>query len=352
MIRVSIEFLSDRLQPFLYRVSDTVTGAASKRLLPFFRVGQRMPETLRSIAALATIAVLAGSLVYLSGCSFKSKRDPFAGIGSPMYKGEGPLPKGGGRYEVGVPYEVAGLWFYPKQDPSYDKEGTASWYGKQFHRRMTSNGEWFDMDYLSAAHTTLPLPSYAKVTNLANGRELVVRVNDRGPFVGDRIIDLSRKSADALGFRNKGTTAVRVQYIGPAPLNDQGSHLAAMNEELARGTPIDRMIAAAGEGDTGDTELSLAKAVAQPRLSQASALKVATGEYFIQVGAFANISNAERARTSLSELGDVQVTPVSAGLKTLYRVTLGPISDSSAEGALSEVQAQGHHDAKLLSARN
>ena len=352
MIGAGIEFVNHKFQRFFYRVSDTVAEVASKRLLPLFRVGQRMPEPLRSIAVLATVVVLAASLVYLSGCSLKSKRDPFAGIGSPMYKGEGPLPKGGGRYEVGIPYEVAGLWFYPKEDPSYDEKGVASWYGKQFHRRMTSNGEWFDMDYLSAAHTTLPLPSYAKVTNLANGRELVVRINDRGPFVNDRIIDLSRKSADALDFRNKGKTAVRVQYIGPAPLNDQGSHLAAMNRELVRGTPLDRMIAAARERNSGDTELSLAMADAKPKLSQASALQVAGGEYFIQVGAFADIRNAERARTNLAELGEVQVTPVSAGLKTLYRVTLGPIADSSAEGALSEVQAQGHRDARLLVARN
>ncbi|MDP9137370.1 MAG: septal ring lytic transglycosylase RlpA family protein [Pseudomonadota bacterium] len=312
-----------------------------------------MPETLRSIAALATIVLLAASLVYLSACSTKSKRDPFAGIGSPMYKGEGPLPKGGGRREIGIPYEVAELWFYPKEDPSYDKTGVASWYGKQFHRRMTSNGEWFDMEYLSAAHTTLPLPSYAKVTNLGNRHEIVVRINDRGPFVDDRIIDLSRKSADALGFRKQGTTAVRVQYIGPAPLNDQGSHLAAMNRELKRGTPVDQLIAAAGEGMPEEpTQVSLVAAAPQPQWVEASALKVADAGYFIQVGAFSNFGNAERARTNLADLGTVQVTPVSSGVKTLYRVTLGPLAVSSAEDALSQVQAQGHHDARLLGVRN
>jgi rare lipoprotein A len=302
---------------------------------------------------MATIALLTASMLYLSGCATKSKRDPFAGIGSPMYQGGGPLPKGGGRYEIGIPYEVAGLWFYPKEDPSYDETGVASWYGEQFHRRMTSNGEWFDMEYLSAAHTTLPLPSYAKVTNLSNQREIIVRINDRGPFVDDRIIDLSRKSADALGFRRTGTTAIRVQYIGPAPLNDQGTHLAAMNRELQRGTPIDRMIAAAGDGKPeGHTQVSLAAAVPQPQWAQSSALKVADRAYFIQVGAFSNIGNAERARTNLSDLGQVQVTSVNTGLKTLYRVTLGPIAVSSAEYALSEVQAKGHRDARLLTARN
>ena len=349
----AFEFVNHRLQPFLNRVPDKVVKEWGGRLLFFSRVVQRMPETLRSIAVVATITLLAASLVYLSGCSTKTKRDPFAGIGSPMYKGEGPLPKGGGRYEVGIPYEVAGLWFYPKEDASYDKTGIASWYGKQFHRRMTSNGEWFDMEYLSAAHTTLPLPSYAKVTNLANRREIIVRINDRGPFVDDRIIDLSSKSAEALGFRKKGTTAVRVQYIGPAPLNDQGTHLTAMNRELKRGTPVDRMLAAAGhDAPHGETRVSVAAAVPPPQLARPSALQVADGAFFIQVGAFSNIGNAERARTNLSDLGTVQVTPVSAGMKTVYRVTLGPIAVGSAEDALSEVQAQGHRDARLLTARN
>ena len=205
-----------------------------------------MRDAVRSIAAFIAGMSLLFSVLSLVGCSSNMKRDPFAGIGSPMYKGNGPLPKGGGRYQVGEPYEVAGVWFYPQEDPTYDKMGMASWYGPQFHRRMTSNGEWFDMDYFSAAHPTLPLPSYAKVTSLETGKEIVVRVNDRGPFVADRVIDLSRKSAEALGFRRKGTAEVRVQYIGPAPLNDRGTHLAAMNRELQRGTPLPQMMVAAG----------------------------------------------------------------------------------------------------------
>ncbi len=110
---------------------------------------------------------------------------------------------------------------------------------------MTSNGEWFDMTRLTAAHPTLPLPSYAKVTNINNGKTIVVRINDRGPFVGPRIIDLSKQSASALGFKRQGTATVRVQYIGPAPLDDHGSNLMAMNQELENGTPLRQMIAAA-----------------------------------------------------------------------------------------------------------
>ena len=173
--------------------------------------------------AWAAACLVALSLA-ISGCSSGSRSsDPFAGKGSPYYAKKGPLPKGGGRYVVGEPYQVAGRWFHPKEQPGYDKTGVASWYGPQFHRRMTSNGEWFDMEDLTAAHATLPLPSYVKVTNLENGREIVVRVNDRGPFVGTRIIDMSKRAAEKLDFKRKGMAKVRVQYIGPAPLNDKGS---------------------------------------------------------------------------------------------------------------------------------
>jgi rare lipoprotein A len=149
--------------------------------------------------------VLAAIGLAIAGCSShkkQAKQDPFAGVGSPIYPGSGPVPWGGGRYHVGKPYQVAGVWFKPKEQPNYDRKGTASWYGEDFNRRKTSNGEWFDMNRLTAAHATLPLPSYVKVTNLENGREVVVRVNDRGPFVDTRVIDLSKRTAEVLEFKN------------------------------------------------------------------------------------------------------------------------------------------------------
>jgi rare lipoprotein A len=313
-----------------------------------------MSNALRSVAAFVAGLSLLLTVLSLVGCSSKMKRDPFAGLGSPIYKGSGPLPKGGGRYVVGEPYEVAGLWFYPQEEPDYDKTGTASWYGPQFHRRMTSNGEWFDMEYLSAAHPTLPLPSYAKVTNLENGREIVVRVNDRGPFVDSRIIDLSKKTADALGFRKRGTAAVRVQYIGPAPLDDRGSHLAAMNEELLRGTPLNRMIAAANGARPGPG-LAVASVAPLGQTMVGEPLRPTPPPepgYFIQVGAFANPDNAERARFNLANLGQVEVTPVSASAGTLYQVTLWPPSAGVAGQTLSLVRAAGHPDARLVIAQN
>lgn len=135
----------------------------------------------------------------------------------------GPLPKGGGSYKLGRPYQVAGRWYVPREDPTYDKQGLASWYGDDFHGRRTANGEIFDRYAMTAAHPTMPLPSYAYVTNLRNGRTVLVRVNDRGPYVGGRIIDMSHAAATALGYVAQGRTPVRVRYAGRAPLNGDDS---------------------------------------------------------------------------------------------------------------------------------
>jgi rare lipoprotein A len=143
---------------------------------------------------------------------------------SPRVVQEGqPVPKGGGSYKIGSPYQVQAQWFTPREEPGYDRAGIASWYGADFHGRKTANGEVYDMNAVTAAHPTLPIPSYAYVTNLANGRTLLVRINDRGPYAHNRIIDLSRKSSQLLGFQTQGTTHVRVRYAGPAPLDGNDS---------------------------------------------------------------------------------------------------------------------------------
>lgn len=129
------------------------------------------------------------------------------------------IPKGGGRFLVGNAYTVKGRRYFPKEDPTYDKSGLASWYGSAFHGRLTANGEAYDKEHLSAAHPTFPLPSYARVTNLENGSSVVVRVNDRGPFHEGRLIDVSSKTADLLDMKTTGTANVRVQYVGRAPLD-------------------------------------------------------------------------------------------------------------------------------------
>lgn len=139
--------------------------------------------------------------------------------GQPTFTAGGQVPMKPGAYKVGKPYVINGVTYVPAEDPGYDKVGMASWYGDDFHARKTANGEYFDMARLTAAHPTLPLPSYVHVTNLRNGRSMIVRVNDRGPYKPGRIIDLSRQSAKLLGFEGQGTTEIRVRFAGPAPLD-------------------------------------------------------------------------------------------------------------------------------------
>ncbi len=141
-------------------------------------------------------------------------------------------------YKVGKPYQVAGRWYRPHVDENYDRRGLASWYGDQFHGRLTANGEIFDMNRLSAAHKTLPLPSIVEVQNLENGRKILVRVNDRGPFVDDRIIDLSRAAAKRLGFLNQGIAKVRVRFKGPAKLASAAPRAGSTRPPERREQPI------------------------------------------------------------------------------------------------------------------
>jgi rare lipoprotein A len=138
------------------------------------------------------------------------------------------VPKGGGRFMVGNSYTIKGRRYQPREEAGYDRSGLASWYGDAFHGRRTANGEIYDMRHLSAAHPTMPLPSYARVTNVKNGASVLVRVNDRGPFHAGRLIDVSSKTADLLGFKQTGTGNVRVQYVGRAPLEgDDTEYLMA-----------------------------------------------------------------------------------------------------------------------------
>jgi rare lipoprotein A len=146
-----------------------------------------------------------------------------------------PVPKGGGVYRVGSPYIVAGRVYVPQDNPHYRADGVASWYGSDFHGRSTANGEIFDAEAITAAHPTLPLPSYVRVTNLSNGRSLIVRVNDRGPYAGNRIIDVSKHAAYLLGFTVSGTAWVRVEYVGPARI--EGSDDRVLEATLRQDEP-------------------------------------------------------------------------------------------------------------------
>jgi rare lipoprotein A len=196
---------------------------------------------LATVACAKAAPVLAISVALIAaGCSnakLARNVDPQYGVSSsPRVIADGqPIPKGGGVYRVGKPYVVAGRVYMPEHDPNYRAEGIASWYGSDFHGRLTANGEIYDKDAISAAHPTLPLPCYARVTNLSNGRSIIVRVNDRGPYAKDRLIDLSAKAADLLHYRGNGLARVRVEYVGPAPL--EGSDDRRLLATLREGQP-------------------------------------------------------------------------------------------------------------------
>jgi rare lipoprotein A len=191
-------------------------------------------QAARSAAAVAACLVLANCA---SSGKFASKVDPKYGVSSSprvVAMGE-PVPKGGGTYRVGKPYTVAGRVYVPEEDTGYREEGMASWYGDDFHGRLTANGEIFDMASLTAAHPTLPMPSYARVTNLSNGKSLIVRVNDRGPYHGNRLIDVSNRAAELLEFKGNGVARVRVEYVARAPL--EGSDDRQLVATLRTGVP-------------------------------------------------------------------------------------------------------------------
>ena len=172
-----------------------------------------------------------------SSGKFASRVDPKYGVSSsPRVVAFGePVPKGGGTYRVGKPYTVGGRVYVPEEDVNYREEGLASWYGDDFHGRLTANGEVFDMASLTAAHPTLPMPCYARVTNLSNGKSLIVRVNDRGPYHGNRLIDVSNKAAELLEFKGNGVARVRVEYVARAPL--EGSDDRQLEATLRTGVP-------------------------------------------------------------------------------------------------------------------
>jgi len=189
---------------------------------------------------LKRIGVLALAAGSLGACAAS---EPFRTLTSPLTSpsvgssavSEEPLAKGGGSFKVGRPYERNGQSFVPAEDLSYRGEGIASWYGPDFHGRLTANGEVFDMNSISAAHPTLPLPSYLRVTNLANGRSIIVRVNDRGPYARERVVDLSVGAAKALDFYAQGLARVRIEYVGRAPLT--GSDDSMLLATLRQGSP-------------------------------------------------------------------------------------------------------------------
>ncbi|MEW5727556.1 MAG: septal ring lytic transglycosylase RlpA family protein [Pseudomonadota bacterium] len=269
-------------------------------------------------------------------------------------------------YKVGKPYQVKGVWYYPSEDWDYDETGIASWYGSDFHGKATANGEVFDMNAVTAAHKTLPMPSMVRVTNLENGRSVVVRVNDRGPFVNGRIIDLSRRSAQMLGMEAQGTAKVRVQILA----DDSRALAGKVRTDGLASEP--KVAAAPRESVTAETlpppgsreaprpVLASANGPARSALGAHAAERVLESQevatvpvgptgIFVQAGSFSRYDNALRLSARLSGVGKAAIQQVSVKGQTVYRVRLGPVSDvTEADRLLDAVIATGHQDAKVV----
>ncbi|WP_413203714.1 septal ring lytic transglycosylase RlpA family protein [Rhodospirillum sp. A1_3_36] len=269
-----------------------------------------------------------------------------------------------GTYKIGKPYQVGGRWYQPKENYFYSEVGEASWYGPKFHGKRTANGEIFDMNKLTGAHPTLPMPSFVQVTNLQNGRRIKVKINDRGPFANDRIIDLSRASARALGFEKQGRTKVRVDILPEesrqAKIQAQGGVVVAEApapvaappvskvETVALGPPSSprtgavRTISSGGQG-------GLLIPAAPPRSYYSAQNSAMVPSQYIQVGAFSDPINADRLKSRLSRLGTTVVVPVTMGDHVLHRVRLGPFHDRfEAEKALRATLASGYPEARIV----
>jgi rare lipoprotein A len=275
----------------------------------------------RAGAALAALTLLA----LAAGCSAPPS-GPSPGVdGAPSRPPDvsqvpDAVPRAEPRSARGNPpfYEVMGRRYYVKSDATgYRERGVASWYGTKFHGRETSSGEPYDMYAMTAAHKTLPLPTYVRVTHLGNGRSVVVRVNDRGPFVGDRIIDLSYAAAVRLGMHNEGTALVDVEILEP-------------------GTRSSLATVAGTAGTVGNPA---------PVPSSSGPSPV-----WLQVGAFSDEANAARLRTRLADHGIDEVVTVSERQRrqTIYRVRIGPLTEVEAvERMLDRVRSLGIADAHL-----
>src|SRR5271167_1075092 len=217
-------------------VSNRVSVMSVPGVEPRVHAGERRWRGAASLGV--TAFALAGCAAQSPQVSYSHGHEHFSqakyGHASTKVVADGqPVPHGGGQYLVGHPYSIAGHRYYPAEDPSYSAVGMASWYGAAFHGRRTANGEVYDMASITAAHPTMPLPSYARVTNLANGYSVIVRVNDRGPYHGGRVMDVSSRAADVLGFKGAGTAKIKVEYVGRAPMegSDDNALLASLRTD-------------------------------------------------------------------------------------------------------------------------
>ena len=268
-------------------------------------------------------------------------------------------------YKIGNPYQVGGVWYYPERDLAYDETGIGSWYGEEFAGRLTANGEIFDPDMVTAAHKTLPMPSVVRVTNLDNGKSLVVRINDRGPFVAGRVIDLSREAARLIGYRDQGIARVRVQVLAEQTLRleklaKSGNFAEITGDVVAMPTvavveqPEVSMTATSSTGktvnsDAEDDNVSALELLARSRVGEVITVAPIRTQLWVQVGAFYAQANASNVLAKIEAVGTGQVSPVDVSGQTLHRVRIGPLSSvEAADKALDGVIGLGFSGARII----
>ncbi len=273
-----------------------------------------------------------------------------------------------GIYKVGNPYQVNGVWYYPKVDYGYRETGIASWYGPNFHGNLTANGEVFDQHQMTAAHRTLPMPSLVRVTNLDNGRSVEVRVNDRGPFKNGRIIDLSSRASELLGFQKAGTAKVLVEILEP-----ESRQLASLlqTREDAGSAPEAAPVIAVESSELGK-EVNGAEVPVQPQVTNVETAATVTEavraplvepqpdgkvtrravrptSIYVQAGAFLRRDNAVRLGARLAIFGPTSITESLQGSQRFFRVRLGPVRTvADADRLLASLIENGHKDARVV----
>lgn len=280
-----------------------------------------------------TAVMLVAMLFILNACTY-GRTD----LGEGKYSQAAAIKGQGGSYKVGKPYKIMGTWYYPQEDYGYSEVGMASWYGEDFHAKKTANGENYDMNTLTAAHRTLPLPSIVKVTNLENGRSLVLRINDRGPYAKNRIIDISKRGAQLLGFQTKGTAKVRVEIL---PKESQ-----ELKEALLGGTSTKVTASVKASSTVRQTDFS--KGI-QAVGYQGPVKSYPKGSYFVQAGAYNQQNSAKNLAQQLDQYGDANVYYVDVDGKKFYRVRLGPFNNKKeAELSLAKVRNFGVYNARVV----
>jgi rare lipoprotein A len=309
----------------------------------------------------SSVFVCLGLLV--AGCAAKMPAPP-----APVAQVEDhtvTVPPNAGVYKVGQPYQIDNVWYYPREQPDYDETGIASWYGPTFYGHRTANGEMYDGNQLTAAHRTLPMPVNVRVTNLDNGKSIIVRVNDRGPYARGRIIDLSAKAAQLLDVVKSGTARVRVTYLARADLNggpppsetppDIASALPAVpagkveSSGLATlpGAPVAPSVAVAALPAPPPEATTGAAAAATPSDQVTKVPVPASTHLYVQVGAFSKLENAKALLAKLG--GNLRISTLQRGGQTLYRVRSGPLNSvEDADAALARVTGLGSNDAHII----